>query len=212
MSIVRLLVSAAVLAMATLGSTGCGQSTGNSAVPAAAATGVRAVRLAGPIAKPELVLTDTTSKSYDLRARTAARVTLLYFGYTFCPDVCPTTMADLALAVRSLPAATRAKVTVVFVTSDPTRDNPAVIKRWLSHFNPSFVGLTGDQAAIYAAAEQVGVPLKAPRAVPDGTYEVEHGAQVLAFGLDGTARYAYVEGTPAADYAHDLALLAENKA
>lgn len=208
----RPLLSAAVLTCLAFGVSGCGRSVSAQQGPSAASTGVRAVRLSGPIAKPNLILTDTRSTSYDLRARTAGRVTLLYFGYTFCPDVCPTTMADLALAVRSLPAATQAKVAVVFVTTDPNRDKPAVISRWLAHFNPDFVGLTGDQGTIYAAAKQVGVPLKAPRPQADGTYEVEHGAQVLMFGLDGSARYAYPEGTPATDYAHDLALLAANRA
>lgn len=208
MSSGRLLSSIAVLTALALGLTACASDRG---VPAAAATGVRAVRLSGPIAKPNVVLTDTASTAYPLRTRTAGRITLLYFGYTFCPDVCPTTMADIALAVRSLPAATRAKVAVVFLTTDPARDSPAVIKRWLSHFDPAFVGLTGDQDTLYSAAKQVGVPLKAPRPEADGTYEVQHGAQVLAFGLDGTARYAYPEGTPATDFAHDLALLADNK-
>lgn len=209
MSSRRLLNSIAVLTVLALGLTACAN---DRAVPVAEATGVRAVRLSGPIAKPNVVLTDTASEAYALRTRTAGRITLLYFGYTFCPDVCPTTMADIALAVRSLPAATRAKVAVVLLTTDPARDTPAVIRRWLSHFDPAFVGLTGDQATIYSAAKQVGVPLKAPRPEADGTYEVQHGAQVLAFGLDGTARYAYSAGTPATDFAHDLALPADNQA
>ena len=81
-----------------------------------------AVTLDRPFAKPHLVLTDTHGKPFDLVKQTAGRPTLLYFGYTHCPDVCPTTMSDIAVARRKLPAAERDKLQVVFVTTDPTRD------------------------------------------------------------------------------------------
>lgn len=82
------------------------------------------VTLDTPDAKPDLHLTDQNGHSYDLVEQTAGHPTLLYFGYTHCPDVCPTTMADLALAARRLPTADRRDLRVVFVSTDPTRDTP----------------------------------------------------------------------------------------
>jgi protein SCO1/2 len=172
-------------------------------------SGLRGTELGAPVAKPALRLTDDTGKPYDLQAATADRLTLLYFGYTHCPDVCPTTMADLGMALRQVSPAVRAKTTVVFVTSDPQRDTPAVLRSWLANFNPAFVGLTGDITAIDAGANAVGVPLEPPVLQPDGSYTVQHGAQVLAFEPDGKARFVYLAGTPIADFVHDLPLLAD---
>lgn len=178
----------------------------------AAASGLGATTryLAQPVAKPALRLTDTNGRPFDLRARTAGVVTLLYFGYTHCPDVCPTTMADIAQALRQV-AVLRGKVDVVFVTTDPTRDTAPVIKSWLGHFDPTFIGLTGDQSAIYRAAAGVGVPLVAPKPKAGADYPVSHGAQVLAFGTDGRARLVFTAATSATDYAHDLVLLADGE-
>ena len=158
------------------------------------------------IAKPAVTLTDENGKPYDLRARTADRVTLLFFGYTHCPDVCPTVMADIAEALRQM-VVIRSRVTVVFITSDPVRDTPAVLKAWLAHFDRQFVGLTGSQMQIRAAARAVGVPLAAPKRQKDGTYTVTHGSQVLAFGTDGEAHVVFTAQSTVDDYAHDLPLI-----
>lgn len=172
-----------------------------------AATGVHAATLNPPIAKPVLNLTDTSGRAYDLQARTKGRLTLMYFGYTHCPDECPTTMADIAIALKQL-AGVRARTTVVFVTTDPARDSPAVLKKWLAHYpGVGFVGLTGPIKTIYAAADKVGVPLQAPQRKADGSYVVNHGTQVLAFGTDGKAHAVFTAQSSSDDYAHDLPLL-----
>jgi protein SCO1/2 len=165
-----------------------------------------ATELSGGIAKPAVTLTDTSGATYDFTARTGGRPMLLYFGYTHCPDVCPTTMADIALALRNLPALAP-RITVVFVTTDPDRDTPAVIKAWLAHFDSRFVGLTGSVKSIDAFADAVGVPIEPPVKEADGTYSVTHGAQVLVFGADNQARAAFTEGAGAAGYTHDLPIL-----
>jgi protein SCO1/2 len=137
---------------------------------------------------------------------------LLYFGYTNCPDICPTTMADLGQALHRLPPQVQAHTQVVFVTSDPARDSPAVLKQWLANFDTGlalpFVGLTATTGQIDALARSVGVPLSPAVVGSDGTVSVEHGTQTLAF-LDGRAPLTWLYGTQVADYAHDIGRLAE---
>ena len=171
-------------------------------------SGLRAHTLDPPIVKPAVTLTDTSGHSYDVRARTAGRLTLLFFGYTHCPDECPATMATIAVAEKQL-VAVRSKITVLFVTTDPARDTPAVLKKWLAHFpGGQFVGLTGSEKAILHAASLAGVPLDPPEKQPDGTYAVAHGAQVLAFSpADNKAHAVYTLEATSDDYAHDLPLL-----
>lgn len=175
--------------------------------PAKVDSRLRGMSVDTPLVEPALNLTDQYGRSYDLRARTEGALTLLYFGYTHCPDECPTTMADLAAALRRVSGTVRDKVVVVFVTSDPARDTPAVIRRWLAQFSSAFVGLTGDIDTIYAAAAAVGVNLVRPKTDAAGTYQVEHGTQVLAFGMDRRIRQLYADGTLVGDYVHDLPLL-----
>ncbi|WP_204071661.1 SCO family protein [Planotetraspora phitsanulokensis] len=188
------------------GLTACADSSGGSTAP---------VRLLGPspefhgtwlrqpLPEPDVTLTDTSGEPFDLRQETAGRLTLVYFGYTHCPDICPTTMADLASALRELPASDRDKISVVFITTDPDRDTPEVIKAWLASFDTSFVGLTGDYPTIRSAAKSVGIALDQPTS-KSGDYEVTHGAQVIAFDGAHQARLIFTSGTSSADYTADL--------
>ncbi len=173
----------------------------------AGAAGIRGVGLEHPVDKPDIRLTDTGGRPYDFRQATAGRLTLLFFGYSHCPDICPTTMADIAAALGALPGADRSKVSVVFVTSDPDRDTGAVLHTWLAQFDPSFVGLTGSFDVIAGYAGQLGIELESPRRQADGSVTVTHGTQVTAFSPDGTAHVVYLAGTKVADYAHDIPLL-----
>jgi protein SCO1/2 len=152
-----------------------------------------------PVAKPTKVLTDTAGKPFDIRTMTPGGVTLLFFGYTHCPDECPLTMTSTAAAMRMLPEPEQAKIRVLFVTVDPARDTPARLRSWLGGFNPAFTGLRGTVAQVQAAARQVGIPVS--------SVLLEHGTEMLAYGTDGLAREAFFPSTPPADIAHDLALL-----
>ncbi|UYQ63219.1 SCO family protein [Streptomyces peucetius] len=162
--------------------------------------------LSRPFTKPDLVLTDTSGKEYDLRKETKGRPTLIYFGYTHCPDVCPLTMSNLAIAKKQLPEADQEKLQVVFVTTDPERDTPAELGKWLpSAGDPSFVGLTGDFATIQAGARQIGIGIDAPKKEKDGTVVSMHGAQVVAFSPKTDQGYVlYGEDTTADEWAADL--------
>jgi protein SCO1/2 len=168
-------------------------------------------RLDTPFHEPDLTLTGTSGRPVNLIKATQGRLTLVYFGYTHCPDVCPTTMADLAGALRLLTPAQRDKIAVVFVTSDPWRDIPKVIRSWLASFNPSFIGLTGDYAKIQAAARSLGIALEKPSSTA-GEYQVTHGAEVLPFGTDHLARVVYTAGVSSSDYAADLPKLLRQEA
>ena len=154
--------------------------------------------------KPDVTLTDTSGKPFNLAQRTAGRATLLYFGYTHCPDVCPTTMGDLAVAISKLPKAQQAQVDVVFVSTDPAVDTPSTLRTWLDSFNPDFIGLTGDITTIIKAAGSVGVYVAAPKA----GQEPVHGAEVLGFfPSDNKAHVLYTSGVAWSEYAHDIPLL-----
>ncbi|MFF9842474.1 SCO family protein [Streptomyces sp. NPDC013740] len=159
-----------------------------------------------PFTKPDLVLTDTKGEKYDLRAATKGKPTLVYFGYTHCPDVCPLTMSNIAIARKQLPKTDQDKLQVVFVTTDPERDTAAELGKWLpAAGDPSFVGLTGDFKTIQAGARSIGIGIDPAKKEKDGSVVSMHGAQVIAFSPTTDQGYVlYGENTSADDYAKDL--------
>ncbi|MET9397369.1 SCO family protein [Kitasatospora sp. NPDC002965] len=163
--------------------------------------------------KPDLQLTDTAGQPYDLRKQTSGKATLLFFGYTSCPDVCPTTMGDIGVAMKALGAEERQKVNVVFVSTDPQRDTPQVLRTWLDSMGSDFIGLTGDLAKVKTAARALGIMIEDPVVNGDGTVTSTHGAQVLAFlPADDKAHVLYLSGTEEKVFEHDLPLLARGVA
>jgi len=162
--------------------------------------------LVPPQPRPSFTLTDTDGNRFSF-SQTAGRPTLLYFGYTRCPDVCPTTMADVAQALQAVPAKIRQATYVVFVTTDVKHDTGPVIAAWLRHFDPGlprqFVGLTGSQAQIDAAQASAHVQL----AEDDGQL---HAADVVLYGADDYAHVKYLQSDNESDQiSHDLRLVAE---
>ncbi|MFE7430846.1 MULTISPECIES: SCO family protein [unclassified Streptomyces] len=158
-----------------------------------------------PFTKPDLVLTDTHGKKYDLREQTKGKPTLIYFGYTNCPDVCPLIMSNISIAKKSLPKGDQDNLRVVFVTTDPERDTPSSLGVWLKSQDPSFIGLTGDFPAIQAGARQIGIGIAAPKKEKDGTVVSMHGSQVMAFSPKTDKGYLlYSEDTSPEDYTKDL--------
>jgi protein SCO1/2 len=158
-----------------------------------------------PYQRPSFTLTDTSGAAYDFATATQGRPTLLFFGYTNCPDVCPTTFADIAVALRKLDPSVASQIQVVFVTTDPARDTPQVIRAWLDKFDSDlptqFVGLTGDQATLDQAQLSAGVPL-----AEDGGQT--HSALLLLYGADDKAHVAFDAGNTPKDIAADLAKVA----
>ena len=180
--------------------------------------------------RPSFVLTDTEGERFDFAEQTGGRPTLLYFGYTNCPDECPTAMADIAGALRSAEPEVAGKTRVVFVTTDPDRDSGPVLRRWLDTFDTDVVGLTGTQAEVDAAQVAVGVapaakggPVPTLPGRPDehvhaeGTaphthdgplgYGVGHADVIFAYDTEDRLPVMYPGGTRPSDLAADLPLL-----
>lgn len=160
-----------------------------------------------PMPKPRFVLTDTSGASFDFWGRTEGSITLLFFGYMYCPNECPMHMANLGAALKTLPPGIAGEVKIVFVTTDPARDEPTKLRRWLDHFDRHFIGLTGTPAALDAAQKAAAVPL-AGRADPgDGNYSVAHANFVVAYTKDNLGHVIYPGGITKEDWIHDLPLL-----
>jgi protein SCO1/2 len=165
------------------------------------------VQVTNPYTKPNLTLTDSDGRPFNLLKGTAGKLTLVYFGYTHCPDVCPTTMATLASVMHALPASEAAKVDVVFVSTDPARDTPAVLHTWLGQFDPAFIGMTGSFAAIQKAAASLQITIEPPVKSADGGYTITHGAEVIAFDTADKGYLVYTAGTTVAQFTHDIPLI-----
>ncbi|MGQ0538426.1 MAG: SCO family protein [Gemmatimonadaceae bacterium] len=179
------------------------------AAVAAALGSLRGSALARPVARPAFVLRRSDGASYDFAQETTGRVTLLFFGYTYCPDICPLHMANIAAVLKKLSWEERQAISVVFVTTDPERDTPERLRQWLADFDPSFVGLRGPIAEVNRIQQSLGLPPAAREAGADSRYLVGHAAQVLAFAKDDSARAVYPFGTRQEDWAHDLPILAD---
>ncbi|MCX6018213.1 MAG: SCO family protein [Chloroflexi bacterium] len=127
--------------------------------------------------------------------------TVVYFGYTQCPDVCPTTLSDVAKALRSIGADADA-VQVVMITVDPQRDTPAHLARYVRIFDPHFVGLSGSEEQIADAAARFGVHYA--RQGDGASYSMEHTASLLLLDAAGRLRVILPYGMPAEQIADDL--------
>jgi protein SCO1 len=160
-----------------------------------------------PLPKPGFVLTDTSGAPFDFKQRTEGYVTLLFFGYTNCPDQCPMHMANLGAALKKVPAGIADQIKLVFVTTDPARDSPAVMRRWLDLFDRRSIGLTGTEQVIAAVERATGIPVATKTGPANGNYGVAHANFVLAYSKDNLAHVIYPGGVSKDDWVHDLPLL-----
>ena len=181
--------------------------------------------------RPAFVLTDTEGKRFDFTAETKGRPTFVYFGYTHCPDECPTAMADVAAALRKTSEDVRSKVRVVFVTTDPKRDTAPVLRQWLDQFSTDFIGLLGTDEEVGKAQLASGIQAAYPEGpVPTlpgnpnehvhkaGTaphkhfgplgYSVAHSAVIFAYDAADRLPVVYPGGVTPSDIAADLPVLA----
>lgn len=142
--------------------------------------------IAGLMPRLEFQLTDDGGRPVDAE-RYRGDVVLLYFGYTHCPDVCPTTLAALAAALARLGVDAN-KVKVLFVTVDPARDSAPVLKQYMSYFGPQFIGLRGDDAALRPLIRRYRVAYHRDPPDAQGNYSVEHSSIVFVFDGKGRAR------------------------
>lgn len=177
---------------------------------AAADEGWHGALMAEPAPRPAFTLTDTSGRPYDFAAETRGRLTLLFFGYTSCPDICPIHMATLSAALDQpgMP-----DPVVVFVTTDPARDTPERLRSWLDQFDSGIVGLTGTPEQIAAAEDAAGVARSIVAAPDQGDgsddYEVGHAAQIIAYTPDDLAHLQYPFGVRRQDWEADLPRMLE---
>jgi protein SCO1/2 len=136
---------------------------------------------------------------YDFRGKAV----LLYFGYTFCPDVCPATMVELAQANQLL-GDDAGQVQVIMISIDPDRDTPEKLAEYVTHFDPSFLGITGSEDEVAAVATQYGIFYEKHEGTVATGYLIDHTASVVVIDPDGYLRLVYPFGTPAEDIAEDL--------
>ncbi|MEP6491249.1 MAG: SCO family protein [bacterium] len=167
-------------------------------------------------AKPDFTLEDTEGRDFHFVADTRGMTTLLYFGYTNCPDVCPAHLANIAGALARMSPADQARVRVVFVTTDPSRDTLPRLRGWLNNFDRRFIGLRGSVDVVNDIQATLGLPpsqMELMTNMPPGprvsAYGVGHAAQVLAFTPDDSLRAEYPSGFTQADWSNDLPRLAK---
>lgn len=165
----------------------------------------RATDITGATFARDFRLTD-----HDGRLRTLAdfrgKVVAVFFGYTHCPDVCPTTLADFAAALRQLgPKAQR--VQVLFVTVDPQRDTPAILKQFVPAFNPTFLGMYADAETLRLLAKEYKVVYQKTSVKGADDYLIDHSAGTYVYDPKGHLRLLMPYGSSPEAIAHDLEVL-----
>lgn len=155
----------------------------------------------------ELALTDHHGVPRTLRDF-RGKVTVVFFGFTHCPDVCPGTLGDLVQVKQALPPAQAARLQVLFVTVDPERDTPAVLAQYVPAFHPDFLGLYGDAEATARTARSFKVHYqKQPQ--PGGSYTVDHSAGTYIYDAEGRLRLFAQHGAGPQTLLHDIRVLLE---
>ncbi len=181
----------------------CGEQTDRPLSP----SGFVGAEVLTPRPLPDITLTDHLGAPFHLADATRGKVTLLFFGYMHCPDICPVHLANIAAVLDKLPDEEQRQIAVIFVTVDPARDTMPDLYRWVTGFHPSFIALTGSDSLIQAAQVASGL-LVAQRdtvaANAGAAYLVGHAASVIAHTRDGIGRVQYPFGTRQRDWAHDL--------
>lgn len=160
-------------------------------------------RLDPPFAVNGAALDGTTSP-YSLVESTDKDLTLVFFGYINCPDICGTVMSTLASAMSRLGDEERSAVDVVFVTTDPARDTPELADEYASNFDPDFIGLSGDLETIKDVALPLGVAVEKGDKLPSGGYDVTHGTQVVAIDGDNEGIAYWSQDVSSAQLAVDV--------
>ena len=140
---------------------------------------------------PNLTLTNQDGEQVSMEAL-KGRWNLLFFGYTFCPDICPATLAELRQLGSKLPEDAKQRMQPILVSVDPERDTPAQLKKYLDYFGAEFMGLTGPLEDIQSLANAVGVPF-IPADTSEEDYTVDHGGNLALIGPDGRLR-GFVRG------------------
>jgi protein SCO1/2 len=175
------------------------------------ADNLNGIVLPKPYHAASVKLEDTAGDAYDFATDNQKPLTLVFFGYTHCPDICQVVMANIASGIVRLDSAKRSKVAVYFVTTDPKRDTAKVLGEYVARFNPSFDGLTGKIKALEEASKAFGTPIEKGQRLATGGYDVTHGTNVIGLRRDGTAPYVWTQGTTPDELAEDIGKILDGR-
>ncbi|QNN53055.1 SCO family protein [Nocardioides mesophilus] len=205
----RLRAAGALVVLGAVALGGCAAEPDSGGAPVAGVSiseddGLNGIVLPQAYDVPPVELTATDGAPYSLAADPDRPLTLVFFGYTHCPDICQLVMADIASALTRLDEQQRAQIGMQFVTTDPARDDRATLRAYLDRFDPSFGGLTGPLEKIVKLGTAMGVPVAKGARLPSGGYEVDHGTNVIGVAPDGTAPVVWTQGTGPELMAEDL--------
>lgn len=165
-----------------------------------------------PYTAAGVVLTDTDGQPWAL-TDASKPLTLVFFGYTHCDDYCPLVMNNLSVALTRLDEADRAKVDLVFVTSDPSRDTGPVLRKYLARYGEGFIGLTGKLDDIVTVAKSLAVSVDSGAKLPDGGYDLtSHSTTISALSPDHTSTILWDMETSSAQFAADFTAILHGKA
>ena len=181
-----------------------------------AGPGTGAHEMTGTVLEPPFevngaALVDGSKSPYSLVEDTDKDLTLVFFGYTHCPDICGTVMSTMASAVARLSAGDRERVDVVFVTTDPKRDTPEVSADYATNFDPAFVGVSGELETIVEVAKPLGIAVEQGDKLPSGGYDVAHGTQIVAVDADDQGVAYWNEDVSSAQLAADIEHLLDGR-
>ncbi len=197
-------------AVAMSAACGAGGNAGDASDQTGAAADRGPAKVAESEPRPSFVLTDTSGARFDFRSETEGFLTLLYFGYTNCPDVCPIHFGNIAAALDQVPSSLRGRVKVIFVGVDPPRDSAERIRSWLDHFDTTFIGLTGTDEELRAAQVAAGVPpAERDPADENGRYAVSHAAWVTAYTAGDEQTWWFPLGVRQVTWAESIEELAQ---
>lgn len=152
-------------------------------------------------------LVDTDGAPYSLTEDTDKDLTLVFFGYTNCPDICGQVMATLAGTLTRLSDEQKDRLDVVFVTTDPARDTEPVVEKYVDAFDPSIIGLTGPLDDIIEVGLSLKIGIEQGEKLPSGGYDVTHGTQVMAIDADDETPVFWDYDVSQAQLAHDVTML-----
>ncbi len=154
-------------------------------------------------------LVDTGGNAFSLTEDTDKDLTLVFFGYTNCPDICGQVMATLTGTLSRLDDVQKQQLDVVFVTTDPARDDQSVVKNYVDAFDPTIIGVTGDLDDIIEVALSMAVAVDEGEKLTSGGYEVTHGTRVMAIDSADESSMMWDQDVSQTQLAHDVTMLLE---
>lgn len=166
-----------------------------------------------PLEPPDVTFTDMNGQPFPFREKTKGKLSVLFFGYTNCPDVCPVFLTSFARAIEAIGSGPGSEAQLLFVGVDVQRDTPEQLKTFLGRINPTFLGLTGTEKVIAQANSAVYNPPIVIEDDPDGdgVYLVGHSSRVFPFTADGVAHRIYPADVRQSELVRDLPRLSKGQ-